>query len=285
VFYSLAPASIYAVLGAGFVILFRGTRVVNFTQGQLALIGALIFVTTYTRMSGNLLVAVTVALVAAIITGVLFHTVIMAPLTGQGFLIMALFTLIFGTAILDAVIAIVWGVNSYYLRLPLGRNAIYLPGGVYLTPVDIAIIVPCVGVVGAIALALRYLKFGIAMRAAAEHPTLAAYLGVNVQTTGVVSWAIATVTATLAGIASAARGPVDFGVTSLGLYVFPALLIGGMDSLVGVLVGSFFLAIFQTAAATYLGGDWIDLAAYIALLAILVVKPTGFFGTPEYRRL
>jgi branched-chain amino acid transport system permease protein len=74
-------------------------------------------------------------------------------------------------------------------------------------------------------------------------------------------------------------------MVGLGLYVFPALLIGGMDSIVGVMVGALVLAIIQSTAATFLGGAWIDVAAYITMLVVLMVRPFGFFGTPEYRRL
>lgn len=282
---SLAPASLYALLGVGFVIIYRGTRVINFIQGQLALVGALIFTSALETLGHQYLIAALVAIGAALLIGAMIYFVIMSPLTGQGVLILIMLTLVLGTTIMNPVIAMIWSTNAHNLVLPLSRDAINLPGGAYITQADIATVIAAVVVIGALALVLRYARFGIAMRAAAENPTLAGYRGVNVLQTATMSWAVATVTATLAGIGDGVRAPIDFTMVGLGLYTFPALLIGGMDSIIGVLVGALVLAIIQNAAATYLGGAWTDVTAYVVMLLILMVRPYGFFGTKEFRRL
>jgi branched-chain amino acid transport system permease protein len=211
----------------------------------------------------------------------------MRPLQGQSIFIMVMVTLILATSFLNGIIAIIWGVNVYPLNIHGYRTSIPLFLGTHTDAIDITTVVGTIVVIGGIALFLRYARFGIEMRAAAESTLLASYSGVGVLWTATISWAVAFGTCALAGIATAARSPVDSSITDLGLYAFPAIILGGLDSVPGAIIGAYALAIVRGATAAYVpsGGLYTDVAAYIFMLVILMVRPYGLFGTREFRRL
>lgn len=281
---SLAPASIYALIAVGFVLIYKGTRVVNFLQGQLAYLGAVLYTSTYAALNHHFLPAFVITILAGGAIGAALYIFLIRPLVGQDILIMVMLTLMLGTTVISGVIGLIWPSTLRVVEVPLSRTAYHLPAGVTITPSQIGIIVVGVVVIGGLAVFLNYAPIGIQMRASAENVTLAGYRRVNVTLTASVTWAIATITAFLGGMGGGVNG---FGVdlADLGLFAFPALLIGGLDSIGGVLVGAYILAFTQTAVATWYNADYQDVSAYILLLAILMVRPYGFFGTPEYRRL
>lgn len=284
---AVAPACIYSLIAVGFVLIYRATRVFNFAQGQFVFIGALLFVTAFDRF-GSLVIAGLISLVVSMLIGAVMYLVMIRPLAGQGIFIMVMVTLILGTTFLDGVIAIIWGVNVYPLNISaIYRQAIPLALGANTDAVDIATFAGTCITIGGIALFLKYSRIGIEMRAAAESTILASYAGVGVVTTATLSWAVAFGMASLAGIATAAHSPVDSSIEGLGLYAFPAIILGGMDSVVGALIGAFALALVRGATAAYVpsGGLYTDVAAYIFMLVVLLVRPYGLFGTKEFRRL
>ncbi len=281
---ALAPASLYALIAVGFVIIYKATRVVNFLQGQFAYLGALIMFSVMTSVNAPFLISVGIALGIALVIGSLVYVLTIRPLTGQGILIMIMLTLVLGTAVLNGALSIVWPFATRTIFFPLPKDAIALPGGAYITAVEIAIVLTALVVIGGIALALRYSRIGIQMRAAAENVSLAGYCGVNVVITATLSWALAAATAFLGGIGDGTHG-IYPTTADLGLLAFPALLIGGMDSIGGVLVGSYVLSLFQQVITTYVSAEARDASAFVLLLVVLMVKPHGFFGTRAYRRL
>lgn len=282
---SLAPGSIYALLGVGFVIAYRATRVINFLQGTLVYAGALFFASATTHFHGNHLLGALAAVLVSLVFGAFVFRVILAPLIGQGPLVLIMVTLVLGTSIMTGLLAMGFGTDARYVDYGLPTKAYRLPGGLYITPTDIATFAITVVLLIGLVVFVRYSRFGVRMRAGAENPQLAEYRGINVLTTSSVAWAIAAATATLAGLAFAGRVPVDPNMQNLGLYAFPAILIGGLDSILGTIIGAFALALIQNSAATYISGSATDIASYVTMLAILVVRPYGLLGTPEYRRL
>jgi branched-chain amino acid transport system permease protein len=282
----LAPGSLFALVGVGFVIIYRATRVLNFVQGQFALLGAFAFYTLSVSLHQPPLLAALLLSLGAVIFGGAIYLGLLAPLTGQGPLIMVMVTLILGT-ILNAIIGIAWGAQPRILDLPsaIGRAPFPLPAGLYMSRLDVVTVVVALVGIGAIAVALKYTNIGLAMRAAASNPLLASYVGVSVATASTLAWAIATLTASFAGVFYGFRTEVDLGAIGLGLAAFPAVLIGGLDSIAGALVGALILGILESLAATYLGGHWTDFVAYGVLLVVLMLRPYGLFGSRELQRL
>lgn len=282
----LAPGSLFALVGVGFVIIYRATRVLNFVQGQFALIGAFVFVTLSVWFHLSPVAALLVLAVLLAVLGGAIYRGLLAPLTGQGHLIMVMVTLILGT-VFDAVIGITWGTEPRSLNLPawIGRSAFPLPASLYMSRLDVVTVVVAAIAVGGIAAGLKFSRVGLSMRAAASNPLLASYLGVSVLGASMLAWALATVTAGFAGMFYGFRTEIDLSAVGLGLAAFPAVLIGGLDSIAGALVGALILGILESLAATYLGGHWTDFVAYAALLVVLLLRPYGLFGSRDLQRL
>lgn len=284
---AVVPACIYALIAVGFVLTYRATRVFNFAQGSFVFIGALLFVSVLDS-TGSVLAASVVSIVVSMAIGAATYLVMIRPLAGKGVFVMVMVTLILGTAFLDGIIALIWGVKVYPVNLPPEfRTPILLPFGATTDGVGVATFLVTGLTIGGIAAYLKYARFGIEMRAAAESTILASYSGVPVVATAAASWAIAFGMAGLAGIATAAHTTVDQNIVSLGLYAFPAIILGGMDSVPGALIGSFALALVTSATATFVpsGAIYTDVVAYVFMLVVLMIRPYGLFGTREFRRL
>ena len=132
---------------------------------------------------------------------------------------------------------------------------------------------------------LRWTSFGLRMQAAAENPTLASQVGVNLDMVYAVSWALAAVSAAVAGAVFAGRTAVSPNLIALGLGAFPAALVGGFDSVGGTLIGAMIVGFAETAAIIMLGGDTKDVVAAAVLLTVLAVKPFGLFGSKQIMRI
>lgn len=280
---ALVPASLYALVGVGFVTVYRSSRVLNFAQGQMTLLGAYIFFAISAWLSHEGL-ALVVALVVAGAIGALIYAAFIRPVTGEGPVIVVMLTIVIGTLI-GGIFTLIWGSGVRYLHNPLPTRGIRLPDHAVTSISDLTTIAVTVGVIGGFALIVRYTGLGIMMRASAENSALASGLGVSINRVVAISWSFAMLTATLAGIAYGLRTSLDPSLITLGLTTFPAILLGGLDSIGGVLVGAFILALLQGAVASAAGGEWTSPVAYLLLLGVLVIRPTGLFGSEPQERI
>ncbi|HEY2298695.1 MAG TPA: branched-chain amino acid ABC transporter permease [Jatrophihabitans sp.] len=276
---ALVLGSLYSVVGIGFVILYKATRVLNFAQGSLMLLGGFIFYTLNQDAGLSWPLAMVASALAMGVLGGAMYVLFFRRLVGA-----AEFTLVIATlglsVLLLTVCLVVWGPGTRTLPDQLSRKSLISFGNLDFSSIDVFSIVLSVVVVVALDLALRHTRLGIKMRAVADQPLLASQLKVNVNRMSAIAWAIAAGCAGLAGIAYAMRLSIDpAGMTALGLLAFPAILLGGLDSVRGVLAGGFVLALAQSGAAFYLGGEWSNVTAYAVMLAVLLVRPRGFFGS------
>jgi branched-chain amino acid transport system permease protein len=139
---------------------------------------------------------------------------------------------------------------------------------------------------GALILALRTTRLGLQMRAVADTSVVAATLGVNVRRVAAISWALAAAVAAVAGIVYSLGTDVSpSSIPNLGLMVFPAVLLGGLDSIGGALLGGIVLAAAQSAAVTLINASWSEVTGYLLLMVVLFVRPSGLFGRREAIRL
>lgn len=280
----LVTASLYALVGVGFVIVYRSTRVLNFAQGLMALIGGYVCYSIFNGAGMGFWPSVLLSLVVAAALGAAIYAIVLRPLIGQSPLLLVMLTIALST-VLGAIALIAWGANTDFLPNPYSAN-VTLPGNLHLTEFDLGTIVVTFVLISAFALLLRRSQFGAAMRASAELPVLASHRGIRVGLIAASTWAIAMVGASLAGIAyGATNGLSPDAGELLGFAAFPAIVLGGIDSVAGALVGAVVLAEVQGYAITYLGGQYGDVVGYVILLIVLVIRPTGLFGSREVARL
>lgn len=282
---ALVLGSLYAVVGIGFVILYKATHVLNFAQGSLMLIGGFIFFTLSQNVGLAWPIAMVLTLVAMFVLGGVIYLGVFRRLVGAEEFTLVIATL--GLSVLLLTISlIIWGPGTRTMPDNLSRSPLFSIGSLSFSSVDVFAITLSVVVVAVLDVALRRTRIGIQMRAVADQPLLASLMKVNVHKMSAIGWAIASFCAGVAGIAYAMRLSVDpVGMHALGLLAFPAILLGGLDSVRGVLAGGFVLALCQSSATYFIGGEWSEVTAYAVMLLVLFVRPRGFFGSRQAVRL
>ena len=295
--------AIYALLAMGFVIIFKATSVLNFAHGALTGLGAflaaafatvldfpgryLTFLPEWAQWSANGLTA----LLAAALIGVLLERVFVRPMIGEALFAVAIVTL--GMDIVVRTITNDWiGTQPRPLGDPLGLQVLDL-GWVRIAYTEIAQIVVTIILLVAIALFFRS-RTGVAMRATAFDQETARAQGINVGKIFSMAWAIGAFLAGVAGIFFSvfprrATG-VDQATAFIAFRAFPAVIIGGLDSIPGAVVGGFAVGIAESAANTYLkfeflGTGFPGIVGYLLMMLVLVIRPYGLYGTPEIRRV
>jgi branched-chain amino acid transport system permease protein len=285
VFSTLTTGSTYALIAVGFVILFRATQVVSFAQGAFLLVGAEVFSDLIAHTGWPAIACLLVSVAALGVLGGLTYLAAFRRLTGVDPIFIAVATIGLGTVI-EVVSEMIWGTNGITIPQLYSGNQQKIAGWLYETPAGLAALVAAV-VVYAAALAVLYgTRIGLRMRAAADNPGLSAYKGINVERVSLMAWAAAAGTAAIGGaVFLLGTQPVPSTVYSLGLVAFPAIFLGGADSIVGAALGSLIIAFIQSVVVVQLGGQWQDAVSYAVLLGILLLRPQGILGRFEVSRL
>jgi branched-chain amino acid transport system permease protein len=276
---------IYALTGVGFVLLYRATGVVSFAQGSFMLLGALLFYTLTQDAHWSLYPSMVVVVVLLAVIGFLaFQAVFGRVAAAEPFQISV--ATIALSAVATAAIQLIWGSGDRQLPRLISFATIKLPGNLAVTRVTILTLALAVVICGALVVTLRTTRLGLQMRAVADTAVVATTLGVNVRRIAAISWALAAAAAAVAGVVYSLGTDVSpSSIPDLGLMVFPAVLLGGLDSIGGALLGGIILALAQSAAVTVFGAAWSEITGYALLMVVLVVLPSGIFGRREAIRL
>jgi branched-chain amino acid transport system permease protein len=276
----------YALVGVGFVILFRSTGVVNFAQGALMVLAAYLVYTCAHSIGLPLWACFVISITAIGILGGLFYLGMFYRLVGADLFVTVIATLGL-SVVLQMVTIMIWGAQVRPMpELPSDKPVATLVG-IPFTTVDLVAIILSVVLIVALELGLRKTILGIATRAVADSSHLAALMRVRVHGISALAWGVSALSAGVAGcVLSLVVGSVDpVSIGQLGLLVFPVVIIGGVDSVRGAMVGGLLVAAIQTLVQYYLGGNWVDPVAYGALLVMLLVRPRGLFGSDAVARI
>jgi branched-chain amino acid transport system permease protein len=283
-FLGLVPASLYAPLATGLVLVYRSSGVLNFAQGAFAFVGGYLFYAASSSAGLPFIVSLIVALAASFILGLAVQGALIRPILGASPVVVVMVTIAL-QSILEAAIFLIFGTSQQFLKAPFSGHVVHTFGGVDISLLDLVIVVVSGLVLVALAIALRYARVGVAIRAVADSPALAGTWGYNANRLIALTWGIAFALAAMSGIAYALRTALDSSTLALGTLIFPAVIIGGLDSLAGAIVGSIILGVVNEAVTMYLGGQWADFVLYSALIVVLCVRPYGLFGTRAVERL
>lgn len=281
----------YALVALGFVIIYKATEVINFSQGGLVMIGGYLTYNFTVTWSLPFPLAVLMAMAATAGIGLLFERIILRRLIGSPVFAQVMITigLLF---VLQNIVTAVWGSDNLNLGDPWGISTINVG--------DVVIQVRQLWSVGLtlVVLALffsffRYTPLGLAMRATAIDQEAALAQGMSSKRVYMTAWGIAGATAALAGImiasgASALSPELQF----YALLAFPAIILGGIDSPLGAVIGGLVIGITQSLTAGYIGdiAPWLGagferVMPFIVMVIVLLVRPYGLFGTPEIKRV
>jgi branched-chain amino acid transport system permease protein len=280
----LTTVAMYSLVAAGFVVLFRATKVLSFAQGSFMLLGALFFYSLTQSAGMPLYPALIIALIASGAAGWLSYRFIFSYMVGAESFVVAIATLGLAAAF-EAAAYIIWGTTPLTLPSVLSTQTHDL-AGFNVTAVDIFCVLLAVVLGIAVALAMRYTRIGIQMRATADGQQLAAYSGIHVTRVSALAWGVGAALAGAGGIVYALTNNLDpSSVPTVGLSVFPAIILGGLDSYLGAFVGALLLGALDSVIGVTIGGQWQDPVAYIILVVVLLIRPRGLFGSREIVRI
>jgi len=281
---SIVTGSIYGLVGAGFALLFRAAKVLSFAQGGFMLLGAFIFYSLEEHNGQPFLLAVLITMTVVAAFSGLVYLVVFARVAAREAFATSVATI--GLAgVLQAVVSIKYGTAPLTLSGVVSPHAYRFLSAVVPTADIVAVGIAAL-VAGALFVVLRYTPLGLRMTAVADNASLSVHLGVSAARVAALAWALAGGAAALAGIAFSLRSAVDpVGVADVGLLAFPAIILGGLDSVGGAFVGGILLAGVQNAVQVSIGTGWLDLVSFALMLAFLYFRPTGLFGKAEAVRL
>ena len=286
-FIGLFEGSLYAMVAASIVLVYKSTHIVSLAHGQLMAYGALAFWFGLTVLKLPFIVALFLALICLGACGWLIERVVMRPLIGQP--LFAAFLTTFALFLMgDGIFQLILKGQSYSF-------AKYLPGGmtsvigVRLPTTQLVSFGVCLALFLGLAIFFQRTKMGLGMRATAEDHQLAQSTGITVRTIFSWIWMLSAMVATIAGIALANVMDIYFPLPVLGIKGLIVALVGGLESLPGALIAGLLLGILENVSAGYLdplvGGGVKEVAAYVLLLFILLVKPYGLFGLVRIERI
>ncbi len=274
--------AIYALICSGYVLVYRVSRVLNLAHGELMMVGAYLLMSLAGLFAGSPVLAVAAALVLSLCMGVAVYVLLMRRMTGEMVLAAVLTTIALGI-LLRGVVVLVWTARLQYPLDTLGwkNGSVALMEGVAISEVGALIVAVAVAVYGGLFVFFRFTRWGVRMRAAGENPLLAAQRGIALYGIYALAWGLAVFTGGTTGMLLAADSGLETTMVIVALKAFPAALVGGLDSLLGAVIGSLIVATAEVLAIQYLDPLVSDVAPFLVLLAMLMVRPWGLFGTRE----
>jgi branched-chain amino acid transport system permease protein len=290
-FGGLALGARYALVALGFVIIYKATGVINFAQGALLALGAYLTYALINDASLPFVLAVLIGCVATALIGASTERLVLRRMVGQPVFAVIMITigLLF---IVDQVITAIWGFDALNLNDPWGVQTVRV-GEIALAVRDLWTL----GIAAAVLLAFfaffRFTDWGVAMRATAADQEAALAQGISARTVFALSWAISGALAALAGVTLAAgAAALSPGIGTIALLAFPAMIVGGLDSPLGAVLGGLIIGLTQALVAGYqddvapwLGDGFSGVAPFVVMVLILLVRPYGLLGTREVRRV
>ena len=276
---------IYALIALGFVLIYKATETVNFAQGELMMLGAFVGLALMEVAQLPFLVAVVLAILAMAAFGVLLERVAIRPILGQPQFTVVMLTIGLGYMARGLVSMVPrYGSETHGLPAPY-RGQTWNLGGLVFSVEQVVVIVVTVVLCVLLYLMFSKSRIGIAMQASSQNQLAAYYMGIPVKRLNGLVWGLSAAVATIAGLLLAPFTFVHVNMGFIGLKAFPAAVVGGFGSLPGAIVGGLAIGIVETLAGVYLAEGFKDIAAYVLVLVMLVVRPNGLFGGSSRKKV
>ena len=280
--------TLYGVVAMCFVLIYKSTQIVNFAQGEFLLIGAWVCWWLLTSMQVPFWIGFPITLAFMAVFGVLLQVIVLRPLIGEPIISVIMVTV--GLSIFfQAMMKWMFGVWAKPFPEVFGTKSINVLGLNVQTPYILSMGVSLVIMAG-FAWFFKFSRFGLAMRATAFNQQVAQSLGISVKSVFAMAWAISAVVSALAGVVVGMVNGVSSALSFFGIKVFPAVILGGLDSIIGAILGGLIIGVLENLAefvdSQYLNwGNLYTVVPFYALIVILMVKPYGLFGTKQIERI
>jgi branched-chain amino acid transport system permease protein len=277
----------YALIALGFVLIYKATDAINFAQGEFVMFAGFIAAGTAALAGLSFWVSAALAIAGMVALGFGLERVVLRPLIGRPVIAVVMATIGLA-AVLRGLAVLLFGAGTRAIVMPVGDTPIFL-GPVMLPPVQL--VGAGVSIVFLAGFTWFFLKSrtGIAMRAVADNQQVAMAMGINVRRYFALAWAMAGVVSALGGVVWGAMLGVDNQLALVGLKVFPVVILGGLDSIAGAVIGGLIVGIVENLAAgfldPYVGGGTKDFAPYVLMILVLMIRPEGIFGRRRIERV
>jgi branched-chain amino acid transport system permease protein len=280
----IAVGAVYSIVALGFVLIYKATGIFNLAQGSLLCLGAYICYVFSITVGLPFYLAVILTLLVAFVLGLLIEVIFLRRMIGQPQLAILMLTI--GIYLMvRGIVLIVWGVYSKSFPQYLPTQSVTLLGASIL-PVFIVALIAAAVLFTVFILFFKYTSIGVAMRATQDNQQVAQSVGISVKRVFGVSWAISSLTAAAGGIIVGTILSVGYSLDDFGFKVLPAVILGGLESIPGALIGGLVLGV-----AEHFGGAYIrligieDVIPFIILLVLLLIRPYGIFGLKRIERI
>jgi branched-chain amino acid transport system permease protein len=283
----LLEGGLYALLAVSVVLVYKSTQVASLAHGQILAFGAIFFYIFYDTLDLPLILAIVLAFASSGIMGLIIERTTMRPLIGQP--LFASFLVTFAVFMLfDGVFQLIVKGSSMAFPAFLPK-ATLVWGGVKIPAGQLSSFVAALVLFGILGIMFRCTKIGLGLRASSEDHQLAQSTGISVKQIFTIIWVISAMVACVSGIATASITDIYFTLPQMGIKGLIVALFGGLESIIGALLGGLLLGVLENVSAGYLdpivGGGVKEVAAYIMLLLILLVRPYGLFGLVRIERI
>ena len=279
----LGSGALLALTGLAFVLIYKATRAVNLAIGEMLMIGAYAFFSFSAGLGLPWWAAIPVALVCGGLLGAVIERAVIRPMLGESAISVLMVTIGLGSVLVGSV-ELLWGAAPTQLPDFMGNAPVFL-GPAYVSRKIVIGFAVAATVIALFILAFRFWRGGVALRATATDQGAAYSCGIDVPLVFSMAWVFAGVAAAGAGILVGAVGGISPNMGVFGLSALVVVIVGGLDSVAGALIGGLLVGLIEAWTGTYLGGEFKTLTTFGLLIAVLMVRPYGLFGTVEIERL
>ena len=279
----LTNGMVYALVAIGFVVIYKASDVINFAQGELLLFGAYLCFAFVGQFGLPWSVGVLATLLCAAVIGLVIERLVLRPLIGEPIISMIMVTIGL-SSVLKAVVNGIWGVRPRAFPSFLPTHPVEIGPAVLGADRLVAIVVAS-ALLALLALFFKTTKEGIAMRAIADDQQAALSMGIRIPRVLAIAWALAAMTASIGGILLANIVGVGGEISVVGLKVFPVVILGGLDSIPGAIVGGVIIGLLESYTGGYVGHGLNLIVPYLVLIAVLMFRPYGLFDKEIIERV
>jgi branched-chain amino acid transport system permease protein len=283
----LAIGSVYSLVALGFVLIYKASSVINFAQGELLMVGAYVCLALIVQLHLPFWAGFLGTMVFSVLLALLLERLVLRPLIGEPIISIIMATIGL-SAVFKSATSAIWGTQIQVFP-PLFPNEPVKVGEIVISQVYIYTFLTAMALMVVFALFFKFTRMGVAMRATANSHQVALSMGISVKRIFAVSWCVSAVVSAIGGILIGNINGVNITFSAVGLKVFPAVILGGLDSIPGAVIGGLIIGVLENLSGGYLdrvfGGGVKEVAPFVFLVVILMIKPYGLFGTEEIERV
>jgi branched-chain amino acid transport system permease protein len=279
----LVVGAVYGLVGMGFAIIYKATGIVNFAQGELLMLTAYIAFSIAQSLSLSFLPLMLVTIPIAMLIGITLERLFIRPMLGEPVFSIVMVTV--GLAvILRGVTIMIWGPDPYEFPMEAASRVIMI-GRIPFYEVQLYALATLAIVTICAWAFFRFTRLGIAMRAVAANEGAAMLMGIEVSRIHMIAWGLSAAIAALAGVLFAALFKLGPTIWFEGLRSFPAVILGGLDSVLGAALGGLVVGVIENMAQGYMGQGLREIAGFVVIVVILMIRPYGLFGSRDIERV